>query len=407
MPTFYDPTADAAEASAALRGLAHATRTFENPADTYPVIGDLLAGVRSLRQTLYQLGNAHIGSRDRAYDDSGNHTAGSLAAVAAADELHQAGVLLASVERHLDAASQHSGRIAWHPAETARTAQAGTLALTVWPDEPLGEHQRYAYRIEDAHSGQTIEGRDLFTGAGTPVNPDQALRELAIHLSAAGEARQYALDNPGSHPENEGLFPSWAAEAARLGADELSLLAADAPEDDAEVDQSGQAERRPSAAPRWISVVFLQGEEADVVLDLIDRQGTDAAIEHLAGFDYGQETTQAALENGYVYDAPPNGILDRTANATIDGSDYLLTFSPFLGHVSLLREYDATPDPMLHGAGLAAPASTATTVASAQRSSASPAPSAAAGARREGVTDWFARSFDRPANGPSSQGLSL
>ena len=38
MPTFDDPLADAAEASAALRGLAHATRTFESPADTHPVI---------------------------------------------------------------------------------------------------------------------------------------------------------------------------------------------------------------------------------------------------------------------------------------------------------------------------------------------------------------------------------
>ncbi|WP_454138049.1 hypothetical protein [Microbacterium paulum] len=55
MPTFENPTADAAEASAALRGLAHVTRVFDNPTDTYPVLGDLLAGVRSLRQVLDQL----------------------------------------------------------------------------------------------------------------------------------------------------------------------------------------------------------------------------------------------------------------------------------------------------------------------------------------------------------------
>lgn len=394
MPTLDDPQADAAEASAALRGLAHATRAFENPADTYPVIGDLLAGVRSLRQTLYQLGNAHISNRDRAYDDSGNHTAGSLAAVAAADELHQAGVLLASVERHLDAASQHSGRIAWHRTESARTtAQAGTLTLTVWPDEPLGEHQRYAYRIENAQTGEAVEGRDLFTGAGVPdgtVDADRALRELAIYLSAAGEARQYALDNPGSHPENEGLFPSWAAEAARLDADELSLLAADAPEDGPQPAQVEQAEHQPSAAPRWLSVVFLQGEEADVVLDLIDQQGTDAAIEHLAGFDYGEETTQAALENGYVYDAPPNGILDRTANATIGGSGYLLTFSPFLGHVSLLREHDGPP--VLTDVELAAAKNRAAARPSARQN------------RAGTETDWFARP---PASSAQGRGFVL
>ena len=173
MPTFDDPLADAAEASAALRGLAHATRTFESPADTHPVIGDLLAGVRSLRQVLDQLAAAHISARARAHDDAGNQAAGATSALAAADELHQAGTLLDTVEWRLDAASQHSGRIAWHPAPA----------------------------VED------------------------------------GPAR------------------------------------------------------------RWVSVVFLEGAEADEVLELIDRDGTDAAIEHLAGHDYGAETTQAALEN--------------------------------------------------------------------------------------------------------------
>ena len=50
MPTFQDPIHDAEVASQALRGLAHATRTFDDPADTYAVIGDLLGGARSLRQ---------------------------------------------------------------------------------------------------------------------------------------------------------------------------------------------------------------------------------------------------------------------------------------------------------------------------------------------------------------------
>ena len=38
MPIFDDPLADAAEASAALRGLAHATRTFASPAEIREVI---------------------------------------------------------------------------------------------------------------------------------------------------------------------------------------------------------------------------------------------------------------------------------------------------------------------------------------------------------------------------------
>ena len=118
MPTFDDPRKDAAETQAALRALAHATRAFSDPADTYQVIGDLLAGVRSLRQVLDQLASAHIAHRARADDDNGNQLAGASSALAAADELHQAATLLDTVEWRLDAASQHSGRIAWHPAPT-------------------------------------------------------------------------------------------------------------------------------------------------------------------------------------------------------------------------------------------------------------------------------------------------
>lgn len=120
MPTFDDPLADATEASAALRGPAHATRTLSDPADVYSVIGDLLAGVRSLRQVLDQLASAHIVHRARAHDDAGNQLAGASSVLAAADELHQAATLLDAVHDRLDAAMSQSGRIAWHPAPTAR-----------------------------------------------------------------------------------------------------------------------------------------------------------------------------------------------------------------------------------------------------------------------------------------------
>lgn len=383
MPTFDDPQADAAEASAALRSLAHATRAMPEPAATYPVIGDLLAGVRSLRQVLDQLAAAHSDNRGLAHDDARDRTAGASSAIAAADELHQAGTLLDTVEWRLDAAAQHSGRIAWHPAapsEPARTtARIGTLTLTVWPDEPLGEHQRYTYRIEDSASGESIEGRDLFTGAGAPVEPGRALRELAVYLSAAGEARHYALNNPGSHPENEGLFPEWAADAALRNYTDLTVFA--------EFDPAAlDAETAPQTPPRWISVVFLEGSEADEVLDLIRREGTDAAIEHLAGFDFGEETTQAALENGYVYDTPPTGKLDRTTTSEV----YTMTYNPFMGHVSLLREYDV--EPLLTDVELAAAKNRAATRPSARQD------------RAGAETDWFARP---PASSAHGQGFVL
>ena len=230
MPTFNDPLADAADASAALRGLAHASRTFDNPADSYAVFGDVISGVRSLRQVLDQLANAHLTHRERAHDDTGNHAAGADSALTAADELHQAGTLLDQVHDRLDAAFGHSGKIAWH---TERALERAPL----------------------------------------------------------------------SDP----------------------------------------------AARRWVSVVFLQDEEADEVLDLIDRDGTDAAIEHLKRFDYGDETTSAAMENGYVYDEPPAGPL----NHVVADGDYTLTSNAAMRHVSLLRMHEMSPDPTLARRGAA------------------------------------------------------
>ncbi|MDJ0324179.1 hypothetical protein QMG61_10425 [Cryobacterium sp. PH31-AA6] len=94
-----------------------------------------------------------------------------------------------------------------------------------------------------------------------------------------------------------------------------------------------------SPASRWISVTFLQGDEAEEVLAMIDRDGVTAAIEHLRHWDYGEETTDAALENGYVYDRIPAGSTDRTIES--DGSTYALTYSTTFGYVSLLRRHPA------------------------------------------------------------------
>ncbi|WP_087014635.1 hypothetical protein [Leucobacter sp. 7(1)] len=215
MPTFQNPTADAAEASEALRGLAHATRVFEDPAETYTVLGDLLAGVRSLRQVLDQLATAHVTNRVRAYDDAGDQNSGATSALAATAELQQAAALLDGVHDRVDAAMAASGRIAWRP-----------------------------------------------------------------------------------EPE------------------------------------------RASQSSRWVGVVFLQGQDADEVLAIIDRDGTNAAIEHLAAFDMGEETTQAALVNGYVYDEPPTGPLDRV----IEQGGYALTYNHDHGHVSLLRTHPEARD---------------------------------------------------------------
>lgn len=63
----------------------------------------------------------------------------------------------------------------------------------------------------------------------------------------------------------------------------------------------------PERSRRWVGVVFVQGAEADEVLDLIDLEGVQTGIAHLAQWDFGDETTAAAFVNGEVYDQLPAG----------------------------------------------------------------------------------------------------
>lgn len=213
MPTYENPVTDAAEAYEALRGLAHATRSWDEPADTYRVIGEVVAGIRCLGQVLDQLAGVHLRHEDGVSTDDGNQTAGAVAALSAADGFHQAAVLLDQAHDQLSAAFVQSGKIVWHP--------------------------------------------------------------------------QSAAD-----------------------------------------------------VERWISVVFLQGDEADRPLRILGELGHVDAVDFLAQWDYGDETTDAAMENGYVYDEPPAGQYDKVMHS----GDYALVVNAQLGHVSLLRRH-TSPEP--------------------------------------------------------------
>ena len=94
----------------------------------------------------------------------------------------------------------------------------------------------------------------------------------------------------------------------------------------------------PPIERRWMSVVFLQGEDADTVLDRIDQNGPEAAIRHLSQWDFGDETRDAALVNGYVYDEIPQSPTDRVIRD--DASGHALTYNHQFGYVSLLRHFD-------------------------------------------------------------------
>ncbi|GAA1532638.1 hypothetical protein [Brevibacterium picturae] len=219
MPTYTDPTREAAETAEATRGLAHAIGGLSRPEAMPGILGNLLDTTRRLQDVLTGLSRQHVDLIDRASTDAGDAKTGEAHAFATADALDEAATLLSQAEARLDRASTHAHLIAWQPAPT---------------------------------------------------------------------------------PERQ-----------------------------------------------WLNVVFLQGQEADEVLALIDAEGEDAALDHLQGFDAGAETTDAALTHGYVYTTPPTTALDRTAA----GGEYTMVYNRDLGHVGLYRTFTPDPDDALDADG--------------------------------------------------------
>lgn len=135
MPTFSNPVQDATETRQAVRALAHASRAFADPADTYQVVGELLGTLRSLEQVLEQVAAAHVRHQDKAFLDNGDHEAGVDEAWAAANALRKAAELVQSAETAVDQATQHSSYIAWHPATVASRPE-----LDPFSRDPLEAH---------------------------------------------------------------------------------------------------------------------------------------------------------------------------------------------------------------------------------------------------------------------------
>ena len=190
-----------------------------------------------------------------------------------------------------------------------------------------------------AHATQRIENPEvLYPVIGelmaTTRNLSQVLDQLArAHQQHTGRAM---TDSGDREAGSQLTFEAAAAlheAAAHIGQADTVL--------DRASSRAGQiAWRTEDPRYRWVSVVFLQGSEAEPVMEIIDRQGPDAAIAYLAAWDYGEETVSAAMENGYVYETAPQTPADRLVK---DG-DYALTYSPGLNYVGLSRRIDA-PEP--------------------------------------------------------------
>ena len=234
---------------------------------------------------------------------------------------------------------------------TILARQAGSLSLALWhdgsePDELGGYRQRYAYRIASTAGPGVppVDGRDIHSGVGETVDTTRSMATLVNFLSAAGEAYRYDMDHPGGS-ENLDLLPDWVPEAAHLNSDELAMLAMELEEPAATPDTANQtavsetqdlAGDGPAWPPgRYYTVVFLQDNEGHAVVDLLEEKGASAVFEHLAQWDFGSETLDAALFNTEVYSEAPVYQGTRVAE---DGP-YVLTYNPDLGDVHLLREF--------------------------------------------------------------------
>ena len=113
MPTFNDPVADADELREAVRGLAHATRTIDDPTAIYAVLGSISTALASLSQSLHQLGDFHDGPNRKQAWMNGDANAGRAASYRESWELHRAAEMIHQVAECVDRAHEIEATIAY------------------------------------------------------------------------------------------------------------------------------------------------------------------------------------------------------------------------------------------------------------------------------------------------------
>ena len=114
MPTFNNPAADAAEAQQALRDLAQATRSIDDPGQIYSVLGSLSEAAASLGQSLHQLAAFHDGPDRKWAGVTSDDRLGRAAFHQVSWELHRAGEILRQVAVSLDRAHEVEASIAYN-----------------------------------------------------------------------------------------------------------------------------------------------------------------------------------------------------------------------------------------------------------------------------------------------------
>jgi len=114
MPTFEDPAVDADEVQNALRALAHATRSIEDPRQIYSVLGSLTSAVASLSQSLHQIALVHDNHPGRAHWAPERSPKARSAAYRVSWDLHRAGEMLRQVEETISNAHEAEAMLVYH-----------------------------------------------------------------------------------------------------------------------------------------------------------------------------------------------------------------------------------------------------------------------------------------------------
>jgi hypothetical protein len=188
-----------------------------------------------------------------------------------------------------------------------------------------------------AHAKRSFENpQDLYGVLGDLLSDVRSLKQVLDPLETARVQNRLRAFN--DHGDHAAVTKNALAAAGELHQAATLIGQAENRLDATSSEASRIAWRDYPAQPeapvaRWISVVFMQGQEADEVLEMIDADGALAGLNHLKCWDYGDETTSAAMENGYLYDAPPSGPLEHE----LDDGDFHLAYSHAFAHVALYR----------------------------------------------------------------------
>ena len=80
---------------------------------------------------------------------------------------------------------------------------------------------------------------------------------------------------------------------------------------------------------KYLEIVFIQNEEAETPLKILEEQGEDAAMNYLRQWDYSDD-------DGEIYDRNPGG----SGDSAYRKGNYVMTYNTSLGYIGLCKIID-------------------------------------------------------------------